>query len=97
MNIQTIDTLQKKNEQLTLELERVWKELAKHKYNTPFLPDYVRKHPSRLEIAVMIRAAWESNPYIAKHRMEKGEDLWMSGDALEEADKLIAHSRIPNE
>jgi hypothetical protein len=97
MNIENIDALQKKNEQLTLELERVWKELAKHKYHTPCLPDYVRKHPSRLEIAVMIQAAWESNPYIAKHRMEKSEDLWESSDAFEEADKLIAQSRISHE
>jgi hypothetical protein len=50
-----------------------------------------------LEIAVMIQAAWESNPYIAKHRMEKSEDLWESSDAFEEADKLIAQSRISHE
>ena len=97
MNIQTIDALQKKNEQLKLELDEVWRELAKYKYYAPFLPDYVRKQPSRLEIAVMIQAAWESNPYIAKYRMEKSEDLWASSDAFEEADKLIAQSRVPNE
>jgi hypothetical protein len=97
MNIQTIDALQKKNEQLKLELDRVWRELAKYKYHTELLPDYVRKQPSRLEIAVMIQAAWESNPHITKHRMETRENLWEAIDAFEEADKLIAQSRVPNE
>jgi hypothetical protein len=97
MNIQTIDALQKKNEQLKLELDEAWRELAKYKYHTTFLPDYVRKQPSRLEIAVMIQAAWESNPHITKHRLETRENLWEAIDAFEEADKLIAQSRVPNE
>jgi hypothetical protein len=45
----------------------------------------------------MIQAAWESNPYITKYRMETSRDLWEAIDAFEEADKLIAQSRVPNE
>ena len=97
MDSEIVNRLQKQNEQLKLELDRVQRELAKFKYHTPFLPDYVRKQPSRLEIALMIQAAWESNPYITKYRMETSRDLWGAIDAFEEADKLIAQSRVPNE
>ena len=57
------------------------------------LKQEVRPEPSRLEIAAMVAAAWESNPEIRKYRVETGDDLWPIADALLEADALIAAAK----
>jgi hypothetical protein len=86
----------KERDEALAEVKRLKRELhdtiESYKLNN-LQPKTTRPDPSRLEIAAIIAAAWESNSEIRKYRVETGDDLWPIADALLEADALIAAAR----
>ena len=84
-----LEELSKLLKSAKLDNDRYQRELMQYRFpETSYRPDYVRKDPSRLEIAAMIYAAG-----IASNQFDLDGEANLCGDALNHADALIAEAK----
>lgn len=79
-----LEELSKLLKSAKLDNDRYQRDLMQYKCpENPYRPDWVKKDPSRLEIAAMLKAGWFANPDALTRRDE--DPKWW----IERADELI--------